>query len=109
MERHLKILGWLWIIFSAVVVSATMAGTILLLTVADDEKSAGELLFLGLGSLPGIVGGYGLLRRRSWARILVMILAVITLFSPGVILAAYTLWVLLRSETGRLLAGGSEP
>ncbi len=60
-------------------------------------------------SVPGIVGGIGLLKRRSWARILVLILAVVDLFQIpfGTIIGIYTIWVLLNDETAKLFAQSS--
>ena len=60
--------------------------------------------FLVLISAPSIIGGIGLLRGESWARVLVMILAVFQLFNVpiGTVLAIYTFWVLMQGETTRL-------
>jgi len=61
--------------------------------------------FLLIISLPGIIGGIGLLKRASWARILMLIVAVMDLIHVphGTILGVYTLWVLIQDETVRLL------
>jgi hypothetical protein len=66
-------------------------------------------LVVGVLSVPAIVGGIGLLRYKPWARILVMILAVIDLFNVpiGTAVGIYTLWVLLQDETAALF--GVEP
>jgi len=57
-------------------------------------------------SVPGIVGGIGLLKMRSWARPLVLIVGCFHLLSIpfGTALGVYTLWVLLNDETRNLLA-----
>lgn len=57
--------------------------------------------FLALTSLPSIIGGIGLLQRKDWARILVMIVAVFHLLNVpvGTAVAIYTFWVLLQDET----------
>ena len=60
--------------------------------------------FLILTSIPEIIGGFGLLKRRPWARVLVLIIAVLDLmFIPiGTLIGVYELWVLLQEDTARL-------
>ena len=66
------------------------------------------LFFITL-SVPEIVGGIGLLKHRGWARILVLIIAVLELFQIpfGTIIGIYTIWVLLNDETAKLFAQNS--
>lgn len=63
--------------------------------------------FLVLTALPGIVGGFGLLKGKNWARVLVIFLAVLDLidFPIGTAIGAYTLWVLLNDETTAMFDG----
>lgn len=63
-------------------------------------------LFLAVISLPAIIAGLGLLRRRRWARVLTLVVAVVELFHIplGTALGAYSLWVLLHRETERLFS-----
>lgn len=60
--------------------------------------------FLILTSIPEIIGGFGLLRRRPWARVLVLIIAILDLmFIPiGTLIGVYELWVLLQEDTAKL-------
>ena len=60
--------------------------------------------FLILISIPEIIGGFGLLKRRPWARVLVLIIAVLDLmFIPlGTLIGIYELWVLLQEDTAKL-------
>ena len=55
--------------------------------------------------IPGIIGGIGLLLKRSWARIVIMIIGLLCLldFPLGTALGAYTLWVLLQPQTKEVL------
>ncbi len=57
-------------------------------------------------SVPGIVGGIGLLKYKSWARYLVLVLAVVDLFNIpiGTAIGIYSIWVLAQDETAQLLA-----
>jgi hypothetical protein len=60
--------------------------------------------FLILTSIPEIIGGFGLLKRRPWARVLVLIIAVmdLLLIPIGTLIGIYELWVLLQEETAKL-------
>jgi hypothetical protein len=64
---------------------------------------------LALVSLPGLIGGIGLLQYRPWSRILVLVLAVLDLINIpiGTAVGAYTIWVLMQKETEELFAQGS--
>ena len=52
-------------------------------------------------SIPNIIAGVGLQKRREWARILTIILSVINLFNfpIGTALGAYSLWALLNDQS----------
>ena len=62
--------------------------------------------FLIILSIPEIIGGFGLLKRRPGARILVLIIAFLDLINIpfGTIIGIYTIWVLLKDETAQLFA-----
>jgi hypothetical protein len=112
MEKHVTIIGILyivlnalWVIVAAIIFSVlTGAGMIS----GDEEAIAITALvgivvasFLGLISLPGIIGGIGLLKWQPWARILVLVLGFINLLNVpfGTVLGAYTIWALMNDET----------
>ncbi|MGH9581434.1 MAG: hypothetical protein ACRD4O_00670 [Bryobacteraceae bacterium] len=69
-------------------------------------------IFLFVLSLPSIVGGWGLLQFRPWARILMIVISALNLLHVpiGTAIGVYGLWVLLSNE-GRLLfeTGGRYP
>ena len=52
-------------------------------------------------SIPAIIAGVGLVYRKSWSRILALIICVIKLFNIpfGTALGAYGIWVLMQDET----------
>ena len=60
--------------------------------------------FLLVISVPGIIGGIGLFRRKEWARILVLIISAIDLLNIpfGTALGIYSIWVLIQEETIKL-------
>ena len=62
---------------------------------------------LSLISLPGLIGGIGLLKRKPWARILILIVSAVDLINVpvGTALGAYSIWVLVQENTVRLLHG----
>ena len=71
------------------------------------------ILILGI---PGIIAGYGLLKKKSWSRILILILAAFNLLNIpfGTMLGGYTFWVMLQDEYqenyyDRLAAGTVKP
>lgn len=67
-------------------------------------------VFLMVTSIPGIICGIGLLKRKGWARILGLILAIpdlVTSIPIGTIIGIYTIWVLLNKETAQLFAQAS--
>lgn len=122
MAQHVKILGVLHIIYAGLVVLAGVvvlvvmggiAGIIGASDTSPDSQVAPPILgLIGIGvfilllvlSLPGIIGGFGLLQFKSWARILVIVLSALELISIpfGTALGIYGLWVLLNRDTERL-------
>jgi hypothetical protein len=57
-------------------------------------------IFIATGVI-GLIAGWGLYERRSWARILAIVLAFLSLMHPpfGTAIGAYTLWVLLPAAS----------
>lgn len=107
-ERHLRILAVLWLayatlhLFGALVV--WLAANVILGPMGPAHHvplflrpflNAIGFLVLAKGAL-GIAAGYGLLHRLSWARVLTLVLAFISLLNIplGTALGIYTLWVL---------------
>jgi hypothetical protein len=121
MKQHVTIVGALHIglsvlmLLAGVIVAVVLVATGLLVAPTQGgEEALPILLAVGLGvglflvvlSVPGIVGGWGLLKYQSWARILVIILSLIDLLNVpiGTLVGGYSLWVLLQSETDKLFA-----
>jgi hypothetical protein len=100
------------IIFMAVVGGGVLSGDpeAMTITAIVGTSIAGLIIFL---SIPDIIAGIGLLKRKSWARVLALIIACIDLiFIPiGTIIGAYCIWVLVHDETVKLFEGakGIEP
>ena len=120
MKQHVTVVGALHIglgalgILAAIIVFVVLVGVGAL---ADDPEGTRVLTFIGtvtafflfVLSVPGIIGGIGLLQGKQWARILVLILAGLNLFNIpiGTAVGIYTIWVLLQEETAQLFTTGS--
>lgn len=122
MNTHVKVLGVLFIalcglgVLAAVIVMIGIGGAVGIVgATAESDDAALALPIIGMAgsivvmillvmSVPGIVAGIGLLKRKSWARILGIVLCAICLlgFPIGTVLGAYGLWVLLNKDTERI-------
>jgi hypothetical protein len=115
MEKHIRLLGTLYIIFSALFMAGAVVLYMLITTagvISGDETAifvtwiVGAVIggFLFLVSIPGIIGGIGLLKHKQWAKILVLIIGIINLinFPIGTILGIYTIWVLMNNQTEKI-------
>jgi hypothetical protein len=125
METHVKVLGVLYLVLSALYLlvalflAATLGGTAgIVSATAGPEDAAIAIPVLGIAgtalviflvvfALPGLLTGYGLLKYKPWARILGIVLSAMSLVNVplGTIAGAYGLWVLLNKETERLFDG----
>ena len=58
------------------------------------------IIFVVILSIPGIIAGIGLFKRKEWARILTLILSVIDLFNipVGTAVGVYSIWALVQPE-----------
>jgi hypothetical protein len=120
MQQHINILGWLYIVFGAL---GVLAGLIILAGAgiagaaagAQGEAGAGlaaggigaiVALFVAVLSLPNVLAGWGLLKRKRWSRMLAIVLGAISLLSIpiGTLLGIYTIWALTKPESQALLS-----
>jgi len=117
MQFHLKVVGWLHIVNSAIVLVVGIFVFVLLSGIglaSGDSTAVGILSIVGISvgvlllclALPGFLAGYGLLTGRSWSRILAIVVAVLGLFNIpiGTLIGIYTLWVLLQPDSDELIA-----
>ncbi|MFW6277193.1 MAG: hypothetical protein ACOC1J_00885 [Prolixibacteraceae bacterium] len=58
------------------------------------------IIFFIVISIPGIIAGIGLLKRKEWARILTLIISVLLLFNfpIGTAVGVYSIWALVQHE-----------
>jgi hypothetical protein len=119
-QHHTQLLGILWLALSAL---NAIGGLVLLLlggTFFPHLRAMGKIpsdvpvdflssLFTVLGifilakAAVGFLAGWGLLHHEAWARIILLVLAFISLFHIpfGTALGVYTMWVLLPGESQR--------
>lgn len=115
LERHLRTLAILWIIAGALFaipgfVLMTISSVARLGIPASENvgRFIGPLILSIIGgslfvvAAGGILVGWGLLKHQPWARVLAIVLGILSLFHPpfGTALGIYTLWVLLSDESG---------
>lgn len=111
MEKHINVVATLQIIYS--ILGLVIATTIFILfhvigSFADDHEAKFVLSIIAnvimiiafVVSLPGILAGIGLYKRKEWARILTLIISVLNLFSfpIGTGIGIYSIWALVQPE-----------
>lgn len=108
LDKHITVLGWLHIalnvftLFIGIIVFFILIGAG---AISGDSEAMGILAIVGIFvmgllviiSIPGILAGWGLLKRKSWARILALVIGFLSLMNIpfGTLLGAYTIWALL--------------
>lgn len=112
LQLHVPIVAWLLIVGHAIFLA--IAGFIFFLLTSigvtvHDAQVSGILLIvatsvaslLSLLAIPGLIAGFGLLARQSWARILAIVVAILGLlnFPLGTLIGIYSLWVLLQEAS----------
>ena len=127
METHVKVLGVLNLVFgalglmTALILAVVFAGVATVVGIDGDSDAAvaipiigltgmATVSFLAVWSLPGVIIGIGLVRRRPWARIAGIVVAILGLivFPFGTVLGVYGLWVLFSKDSERLFTGRPE-
>ena len=116
-QQHVTILGWLHIVANALFLLVGFCGLLFFAgigVVTGDPTAMGVLgsigvvaaLFFGVMALPGILAGYGLLKRRKWGQILGIVVGLLSLvnFPIGTVIGLYTLFVLLQEAATNYFA-----
>jgi hypothetical protein len=131
MRDHVKILGILNIVWSSI---GILAGLVVLLVfgglagvmgLAGAQENGRDALvvapfmvMIGLGiltlisvlSLPALIGGIGLLKYKSWARTLMIVISIFHLISVpfGTALGVYGIWVLFHEDAKRVFGASGQ-
>jgi hypothetical protein len=110
-EKHITLVAVFHIVYHALgfLVGLTVFAVLSLIgRLTHDPVAATILRWIGtfsgtffiVLSVPGVVAGFWLLRRREWARILTLIVGALGLIDIplGTALGVYTFWVLIQDE-----------
>ena len=111
MEKHINIIGTLYIVLSLLgLLSAFLLYFVLRLIGTFSEGYEANVILSTIAnivtivfitlSIPGLIGGIGLIRRKNWARILILIISILNLFNfpLGTALGIYAIWALVQPE-----------
>ena len=118
-QEHVRLVALFWLAFSAFNTVGSVVLYVIANTVFANPQGLGApeastaflrpllsviaILLLGKAAI-GFLAGWGLLQREKWARVIVLVLAFVSLFTNipfGTALGVYTMWVLLPSESER--------
>jgi hypothetical protein len=122
MEKHITIVAALHIGLSilGIVLGAFVFVLLAGIGVISEDEDALTVLaivggavssFLFVLSAPGLIGGIGLLKRKEWARILVLIVSGLELLNIpiGTAVGIYSVWALVQTETIKLFSRTTVP
>jgi len=111
MEKHINVVAALHIGFSilGIIVGGIIFAVLFFVRDISGDPDAETVLtivanlliiFIVILSLPGIIAGIGLFKRKEWARILTLIISVIDLFNIplGTAVGVYSIWALVQPE-----------
>jgi hypothetical protein len=111
MEKHINVAASLQIGLSLFGIIAGIVIFVILYSVAgvvDDQESHLILTVIGkviagillVCSLPGIIAGIGLFKRKEWGRVLTLIISVLHLvnFPLGTAVGIYCIWAMIQPE-----------
>jgi hypothetical protein len=127
LHMHVPIVGWLNIVANGIFLLLGLCGFVFfaglgVFAAADSGDAVAlpilglvglvGLLFFAVLALPGMLAGYGLLKRKKWGQILGIVDGILSLlaFPIGTALGAYALFVLFQNSANDYFDGqGAEP
>lgn len=114
-DKHVTVVGVLHIGMGAVMALVGLIVFMMMIGVgflSGDREAMRVLPFVAImvcgvmlvTGLPAIIGGFGLLKHKNWARILLMVVAAVDLLNMpvGTAIGVYTLWTLMQDEVEAL-------
>lgn len=113
MDRHIKLIGILWIVLGGLSMAFGLLGSLLLFGISFIPDMGPEapfilrtvgsiaVFFFTLLGLPKIFAGIGLLKKKEWGRILALIVSFISLLNIplGTGLGIYSIVILVKEES----------
>jgi hypothetical protein len=131
MEKHVTVVAILHLVYSALgliggfVIFAVFSGIGSIITHVPDvptgEAFNAAAIIWGIGTviavvlvvfaIPGIIGAIGLLKKKEWGRILILIVSFFDLLHIpfGTLLGGYSIWVLFHNDTIAFFQKGARP
>jgi hypothetical protein len=117
LQLHVPVVGWLLIVGNATLLLVGVFVFLLLTGIgigSGDRQATAILGIVGTTvglllialAIPGLVAGAGLLARKSWARILAIVVGILGLVNVpvGTAIGIYTLWVLMQDAATEYFA-----
>jgi hypothetical protein len=115
-KSHLRTLGTLHIVlgilgvlgaiivYGAISLGGILSGDMEAITITQIVGIAISSFIL-IVSMPGIIGGWGILNHKYWAKIVLLVIGILNLinFPLGTALGVYTIWVLMNREADKVL------
>lgn len=111
MEKHINVVAALHVGFSilGIIIGGIVFAVLYFVRDISGDPDAETVLmiianviiiFVVILSLPGIIAGIGLFKRKEWARILILIISVIDLFNIplGTAIGVYSIWALVQPD-----------
>jgi hypothetical protein len=97
-------------LFVAFLIFGTLLGVSFIPDIADEAvyilRSVGVFVsvIIGIFSLPEVIAGIGLLKKKEWARIMALVVSFLNLLAIpfGTALSIYTLVIMFKDETAEL-------
>ena len=122
MDKHVDVISILWIvsgslgILLAIFIFWLLWGITFIPNIGYEASYILRLIatwasiFLAVFSAPEIIGGIGLLKRKEWGRILVLVVSFFNLinFPLGTALGVYSFIILFKEETAQLFTLNQE-
>jgi hypothetical protein len=118
LRQHVTILGWILLLEHVVLLFVGLFVWIVLTGIAAVTRDPEAVAILGIVaiavalllaalSVPGLVAGWALLARKSWARYLALAVAVLGLVNVplGTLIGIYAIWVLLQDTAASYFSG----
>ena len=120
-KLHVAVVGWLHVLESIIYIGIAVISIVFFCgmgVMAQDPEAFGILSIVGFSAaalfllfgVPVALAGWGLLTRKSWSRVLAMVLAILGLFlfPIGTIVGIYVLWVLTSEPAGAYFGESEE-
>lgn len=111
LDGHIDLLGWIFIVSNIFVLFIMTFVMMILFGVglfSGEAEAFGVMVMIMMivgmmmlvFAVPGILAGWGLLKRKSWARILALVIGILNImsFPIGTAVGMYTVYVLLLRE-----------